>query len=537
MDLLSAIWIVFSLPYLGYSFLRLKYHLHMLQLNSYMNDRYTTWRKAKNKIDVKEFLPLLAVAPLFFYSTVGLYVAIFLWAMSYIISFQSRDKTPPKKELVFTLRAKRLFAVTMILYMIPALLIIFFLLGNNAVLNMTKAVGMIVLILMPICAPFFLMLANLILQPFEEQKKAGFFAEAKQMLAENPNLIKIAITGSFGKTSVKHILNIIMEEKYHTLMPPGSYNTPMGITITVREHLKPFHQAFITEMGAKRVGDIKELCDLVQPQYGILTAIGEQHLETFGSFEKIVDTKFELIDALPRDGIAVLNFDDENIRGNANRMKGKVISYGLHYGALDYRGTDIRYHGRGMEFTVECPNGEKETIKTRLLGEHNALNIVGAIAMAKEMGVTLGQAKKALATLPPVEHRLELKVHANGLSVIDDAFNSNPVGAKSAMDVLKAMEGGRKFLITPGMVELGDVEAEENRKFGIAAAAACDYIALVGVKQTEPIKEGILSAGFPEDHLFIAEDLKAANTYVYGKAVSGDIVLYENDLPDTYNEK
>ena len=105
------------------------------------------------------------------------------------------------------------------------------------------------------------------------------------------------------------------------------------------------------------------------------------------------------------------------------------------------------------------------------------------------------------------------------------------------MAVLGSMTGGRKFLITPGMVELGEKEAEENKKFGRAAAEACDYIALVGVKQTEPIKAGILEAGFPPERLFIAEDLKAANAYVYGKAVAGDIILYENDLPDTYNEK
>ncbi|MEE0775522.1 MAG: UDP-N-acetylmuramoyl-tripeptide--D-alanyl-D-alanine ligase, partial [Bacillota bacterium] len=446
-------------------------------------------------------------------------------------------KTPPKKALVFTMRARRLCAVALVIFASPTLLLIFLVLASSSVGDFVKAIVLIALVIYAFCAPYVMMAANLILQPFEESKKAAFFKEAQTMLAENPNLIKVAITGSFGKTSVKHILNIIMEEKYHTLMPPGSYNTPMGITITVREHLKPVHQAFITEMGAKQKGDIKELCALVHPKYGLLTAIGEQHLETFGTFENIIDTKFELIDALPADGIAVLNFDDENIRANAQRMKGEVVSYGLDSVDLDYSAKDIRYHSRGTEFTVIAPNGEEEQIRTRLLGRHNVYNIVGAIAMAHHLGLTLRQAKKAIATLPPVEHRLELKVHANGLVVIDDAFNSNPVGAKAAMEVLGAMDGGKKFLITPGMVELGEKEAEENRKFGMAAAKACDYIALVGVKQTEPIKEGILSAGFPEDHLFIAEDLKAANAFVYGKTVAGDIVLYENDLPDTYNEK
>lgn len=537
MELLSVLWVVLSVPYLAYTILRLKYQLHMLQLNSYRNERYSLWLKTKGRRQYRELLGLLAAGALLIGGIVANYVGIFLWAVIYLIFIQTRDKTPPKKALVFTMRARRLFIAAVLIFAIPALLLILLVLASASVPDPLKSAIIAILVLYSFCTPSIMMAANLVLQPFEENKKAGYFKEAQTMLAENPDLIKIAITGSFGKTSVKHILNVIMEEKYHTLMPPGSYNTPMGITITVREHLKPVHQAFITEMGAKQKGDIEELCDLVHPQYGILTAIGEQHLETFGTFQNIIDTKFELIDALPADGIAVLNFDDENIRSNAGRMKGRIVSYGLNNIDVDYSAKDIRYHSRGTEFTVIAPNGEEEQIRTRLLGRHNVGNVVGAIAMAHQLGISLRQAKKALATLPPVEHRLELKVHTNGLVVIDDAFNSNPVGANAAMEVLRTMDGGRKFMITPGMVELGEKEEEENRKFGKAAAKACDYIALVGVKQTEPIKEGILAAGFPEDHLFVAEDLKAANTYVYGKAVAGDIILYENDLPDTYNEK
>ncbi len=355
-------------------------------------------------------------------------------------------------------------------------------------------------------------------------------------MAKHPGLLRVAITGSYGKTSVKHILNRILEEKYHTLMPPGSYNTPMGITRVIREQLRPVHEAFVTEMGAKNPGDIAELSELVQPQYGILTAIGPQHLETFGSFEAIVATKCELLDALPADGIAVLNFDDGAIRAHAHRMKGRVVTYGLLGEGLDYSARDIAYHSRGSQFTLVAPGGQTVPFKTKLLGEHNIYNILAAVAMGKELGIAPERAAAAVASLPPVEHRLELKPTANGLIIIDDAFNSNPVGAKKALEVLAAMEGGRKFLITPGLVELGDREAEENRLFGAEAAKACDYAALVGIRQTQPIREGLLAAGFPEGRIFMAADLNAANTYVYGKAVAGDIILYENDLPDTYNE-
>ncbi|MDO4542772.1 MAG: Mur ligase family protein [Bacillota bacterium] len=384
MELIQVFWIILSLPYVIWGILSLKYQLHMLQQNSYRNERYSLWLKTKGRQNKKLFLPVLAVIPLLFGVAVGDYVSLLLWVIIYLIFLQTRDRAPAKKPLVFTARAKRLFTVALFVYFLPGLLLVIFVLGGDTN-GLQKAVAMAVLILMNYFSWFFLILANIILQPFEEHKKAAYFLEAQKLLSEAPGLIKIAITGSYGKTSVKHILNKIMEEKFYTLMPPGSYNTPMGITITVREQLNPLYQAFITEMGAKQKGDIKELCQLVQPKYGILTAIGEQHLETFGSFENIVDTKFELIEALPEDGIAVLNFDDESIKANAYRMKGKVISYGLYSDAVDYRARDITYNNRGMEFIVEAPNGEWEVIKTKLLGEHNVYNIVGAIAMAQAM--------------------------------------------------------------------------------------------------------------------------------------------------------
>ncbi len=534
--MLNYLWMLCSVPFIVFSFLRMKRELHMLQLNSYMNERYGRWLKEKNRPDYRELLPIAAAGPLFIGGNVGFFVALLLWVLAYSMMLRGHEKKPAKKPLDLTKRARRLFLTALLLYFVPALLLVLVIMSNQAVPLYLKGITICILTAMPFAASLFMLAANSLLHPFEERMKAKYFREAQERIRENPGLLRIAITGSYGKTSVKHILNQILEEKYYTLMPPGSYNTPMGITRVIREELKPVHQAFVTEMGAKLPGDIAELCRLVQPQYGILTAIGPQHLETFKTVETIVATKSELLDALPEDGVAVLNFDDENIRANAGRVKGKVISYGLHGADLDYRATEISYHNRGSRFQVVAADGETVEFKTKLLGEHNIYNIVAAVAMARQLGIGMEKAKGAVAMLPPVDHRLELKTTQNGLIIIDDAFNSNPVGAKKAMEVLALMEGGRKFLITPGLVELGDKEAEENRAFGMEAAKACDYAALVGIKQTQPIREGLLAAGFPEDRVFMAQDLTAANTYVYGRAKAGDIILYENDLPDTYNE-
>lgn len=534
---MSLLWIVGTVPFMIFSVMRLAGELHMMQQNTYRNDRYGQWLKTKGKKHYTDLLALLAAIPLLFIGGfVAELVALLLWVLVYAAFIRGRDKTPAKKPLVFTERATRLYVATLVIFFIPTIALLFLAVANTGASHVLRGFCLLVLVLLPFLSPFFMFTANTLMQPFEEHKKTRFFEEAKEILADQDDLIKVAITGSFGKTSVKHVVNRMLEEKYYTLMPPGSYNTPMGITKIVREQLKPIHQAFVTEMGAKQEGDIAELCDLVAPKYGMITALGEAHLESFGSFENIVNTKFELVDALPADGVAVLNFDDEHIRANAHRMKGKVLSYGIHSDDVDFWAEKIRYNNRGMEFVLHSKDGAAVEMRTRLLGVHNVYNIVGAAAMASVLGVSYKQMKRAVAALAPVEHRLELKTTANGLHIIDDAFNSNPVGAAAAMDVLAHIEGGKKYLITPGMVELGEKEYEENKKFGALAAAACDYIALVGEKQTEPIKEGILEAGFPEDHLFVAANLNEANTYVYGKTEKGDYVLYENDLPDTYNE-
>ena len=534
--ILSLVWIVAAVPYMVYAVGRLAGELHMMQQNTYRNDRYGSWLKSKGKPRWTDLLALLAAVPLFLGGLVPDLVAIVLWVLVYLMFLKGRDKTPAKKPLVFTERATRLYVVTLVIFFLPSLALLFLVVANYGAGNAARALSLMILAALPFASPLFMLAANTLALPYEEHKKDRYFAEAKEILAGETDLLKVAITGSYGKTSVKHVLNRMLEEKYYTLMPPGSYNTPMGITRIVREQLKPIHQAFVTEMGAKQPGDIAELCDLVGPRYGLITALGEAHLESFGSFENIAKTKFELIHALPADGIAVLNFDDEAIRARAGEAPCRVVSYGLHGEDLDFRAENIRCGERGMTFVLHSKEGAAEEMHTRLLGEHNVLNIVGAAAMARQFGLTYKQLKRAVAALAPVEHRLELKTTANGLHIIDDAFNSNPAGAAAAMDVLRQIEGGRKFLITPGMVELGEKEFEENKKFGGLAAAACDYIALVGERQTVPVKEGVLEAGFPEDHLFVAKNLNEANTYVYGKTQKGDYVLYENDLPDTYNE-
>ena len=325
------------------------------------------------------------------------------------------------------------------------------------------------------------------------------------MLAACPNLTVIGVTGSYGKTSVKFYLNTLLKAKYNVLMTPESYNTPMGVVKTVRGSLRATHEIFICEMGAKYVGDIKELCDIVHPKHGILPSIGPPHLARCKSLPQEKNTKFE------PDGAKtyLLNSD--------SKYKAKLISVG----------------DKGTTFEVTTPDGEKEEFTTKLIGTHNCLNILGAIAVSHELGISLAELRPQVRRLESVPHRLELSKRV-GMTLIDDSYNSNPSGTKAALETLSFFEG-EKILVTPGMVELGDKQEEYNCEFGRNAATVCDYVALVGERQTKSIYKGLIEAGFDESHIFVSPALGDALAKV--GAIRTDkkkIVLLENDLPDNY---
>jgi len=305
----------------------------------------------------------------------------------------------------------------------------------------------------------------------------------------------------------------------------------MGVVKTVRGSLKATHEIFVCEMGAKWVGDIKELCDIVHPQHGVITSIGPQHLESFKTLDAVKSTKFELSDALPEGGMLFLNADDENIKAHGSTRP--FISYSIDADA-DYKAYDISVSERGTTFSVRTPEGESEQFSTKLIGRHNVLNIVGAIAISHKMGITLKELKGQVRRLEGVPHRLQLSDRGD-MTIIDDAYNSNPSGTKAALEALSLFDGYR-ILVTPGMVELGAKQNELNREFGRNAAKVCDYVVLVGQKQAVPIKAGLLDEAYDESRIFIADTIEEALSHVYSIDSQGrkKIVLLENDLPDNY---
>lgn len=495
------------------------YFTHMLQLNSYRTERYKKWctENEKKLVSVPRMLPFLCVFLLWLAGFTAPWVVYAVGTAIMLLSALLNWPKKAKKPLVVTARVKRLFVTQGVLCAVLCALYWFWAPRGLAFIGL----GNIVVWL-------FTGLANVINTPLENHFAKGFVKDAARRLAEMPNLTVVGITGSYGKTSVKNYLNALLSAKYNVLMTPGSFNTTMGVVRTIREMLRPSHQIFIAEMGAKQKNDIKEICDLVHPTYGIITSIGEQHLETFGTVDNIIATKFELADAIPENGYAILNYDNEYIRNRAVSVP--TVTYGAGDSDAGYRYSDMTVDTHGCQFTLTAPDGESCRYTTHLLGGHNIQNLAGCMALAHTLGISLKEMVYPVRLLKPVEHRLQLL--PNGY--IDDAYNSNPAGFRSALDTLAAFSAQR-ILVTPGMVELGERQDALNRDLGEYAATKCDWAVLVGLKQAPPLKEGLLAGGFPEERIYVAATLTEGLNFINNLPREGErIVLLENDLPDNF---
>lgn len=433
-----------------------------------------------------------------------------------------------KKALNFTPRIKRLYTVCFLVFL--GVWVLLEALGGITVL---RRPSMYLRLLFPMFLPLLTALGGLLAWPVEKLISELYFRDAQRVLDRHPDLIRIGITGSYGKTSVKFILETILQERFRVLVTPASFNTPMGVTKIIRTKLEPGHQVFVAEMGARHVGDIREMCRLVHPKLGVLTSVGPQHLDTFKTIERIRDTKYELMDAVPADGCCFFPDDGSICRELYDRTVGKKKCLaGGRSAQRDLWVEDLRVSASGSSFTL-CSREGSVPCTTRLLGSLNIQNILLAATVASYLGMDLNAVANGIRRLQPVEHRLQLMPNRGGLTIIDDAFNSNPRGAEAALEVLKQFPG-RRIVITPGMVELGEKEKEYNHALGVKMADCVDEAILVGPRHTQPILEGLREKGF--EHVRQVKDLNEATALLARIGRAGDTVLFENDLPDNYSE-
>ncbi len=516
----------------------LRRDLMMLQQNSYRNERYLKWLRQSG--DTTTPIRLCGMgAMLFSVSTLGLPMLsmMLILAVAAINSYKLMTRRY-KKPLVMTRRAWRILttALTLSALIIAAITLAAFPTMNQSLTAVGKVCvsSSITAIGLFFFSHVVIMGANILLRPVEKSINNGYRRDAERILASMPGLKIIGITGSYGKTSTKHYLHRILSEQFDTCMTPGSFNTTLGVIRTIREHLKPYNEVFIVEMGAKQPGDIKEIADMVKPEIGIVTAVGPQHLESFKTVENVANTKFELVDALPADGLAVINNDFTPIAGRTV-ARPKVVRYAVSSKEhADYTATDITYTPSGTTFTVNTPEGSHLDFHTRLVGECNVSNLLAAIIVALRLGVPGSKIRYAVEKIDQVEHRLQIKRTPGGVTILDDAFNSNPAGSSMALDVLAGLTGGQRIIITPGMIELGERQHQLNAEFGKKIAAAATVAIVVGQYNREAIMEGIKQGGMNPNNVHAVDTFNDAQRLLQTIVKPGDTVLYENDLPDTF---
>ena len=519
-------------------------YVNVLQQSSYKIKGLKTWLKRGGKEykadEIITFFLAFAACCLAYFcllSVVGLkryfcVVPLFVCVPLYLRRIFSQK---PKKKLEVTNRVKKIFAACFIISFVVlsfALLLVKELL-YSAFDSRLSGAEVLVCPLLPAFTAEIVMLAEIITSPLINAKNAKFVKRAKQKLHSLDGVIKIGVTGSYGKTTVKNILYTVLSTKYKVLKTPESFNTPLGIAKTV-ENLDSSYDVFIAEMGARKRGDIKELCEIVPIDYAVLTGVAEQHLETFGDVGEIKKEKTEILRALSK-GVAVVGVDcpmTATIDCGSVKPGVKLLKAGTDSRFNpDITCENIRIYEWGSEFTLSV-DGEKARTKTKLLGKHFITDILLAAGIAYSLGFSVAEIAAAVSIIEPIKHRMEL-IDCGEYFVIDDGYNSNPAGAKEALETLGVFSG-TKILVTPGIVEAGKAEKSINFSFGIEAAKHCDYVILVESPVTDYIKEGVLSAKKEKEKVFVVGSLDEAKILLPTLLSNDGVVLFENDLPDAY---
>lgn len=537
------------------------YLIHKLQQFGYFNLKFLKWLEGnKYRVillwNIFELLFPLLIILIFFYFTgeknIAFYkyvtslimIVVFSWKIIHpFLAGWVGPKSKTKKKLVFTSRVIRLF-FTFILTSIIILTFAFFFTAmpidefTLSSWNFFKFNAF--LLFVSIIAPLIVIVSNFMNLPIEKFIQFVYFTKAKNKL-KNSALTNICITGSYGKTSAKFFTATLLKEKYKTLFTPSSFNTPMGISKIINTENLSNYKYFVCEMGADHKGDINILCKLVNPNFGILTSIDIQHLETFGTLQNIISTKLSLLKNVNKNGFAIYNYDSEILKESIKNcyIEAKLFSYSIFEENLKdcfIVAKEIKHTRGGLEFIALFKSGEIINVKTKLLGLHNVSNLLAAILCSKLLGLSIEDIEKGLKKIEPVEHRLQLIDSGSGVLVLDDAFNSNIKGAFEALRVLKEIEGGKKIIITPGIIELGEKQDEINHTFGRYISQFADVAILVGKNQTKKILSGLKEMNFNDNNIKCVASLNEAQEILKEIVRIGDVVLFENDLPDTYSE-
>jgi len=535
----TAALVFTTLAFIGFSYHRLRRYLHIFQQEEYDSRRFFAWLLNDKTFDKRLTAGLVGLTVLSWMASDHTWptIAFILFGLAFLIAtyLEPNPEHAAKKKLAMTERAKRILHLSLGLCVIVAIVI--------ALANPSPGWTQLSWIILVQLIPALLAFANWLLIPVEARIQRGFRSSAEARLAE-VSPITIGITGSFGKTSVKHILGHVLQMNTNTLFTPGSVNTVMGISRIINEQLQDNCRYFLVEMGAYGTGSIARLCKFTPPDHGIITSIGAAHYERFKDIDTVARAKFELAEAVTqRQGHLIIHesvLDQPYAKSVVDKDRARFVVVGDSPNA-DVIVRSVTQSREGLHVSLEI-KGETHTLFAPLFGHHHAHNMALSFAFAADIGLPADRIIQAMRSTPQISHRLELKSHASGALYLDDAYNSNPQGFANALDLLDTLkrDDGRRILVTPGMAELGTKHDEAHQEIGRKTAQTTDLVLAIKPERIPTLLTGIREAAgktASTTEVMEFERFLDAQTWLNQNLKPSDTVLIENDLPDLYERE
>lgn len=516
----------------------LLFHVYLWQLKEYRIDRlidHFRLKSSRRVIFSKLFWMRIVFFPLFLFFNPPLQdYALLVLPMIYILELGQAFKLYWSKKLprpVLTLKAVFLLNLS--------LLVVIFMQGAlyyslipvprcTSFCNKAMVEGFLYYIF-PYLLTFFLPLIvaiNVIFfKPITFLIKTANFKLAQRKIRNFPNLMAIGITGSYGKSSTKEILAEILSRKFKVLKTEKNVNSEIGVAQTVLKKLESDHQIFVVEMGAYKKGEIRTICDIVKPKIGILSAISNQHLALFGSNENTAAAKFELIESLPKDGLALINSDNEKCRELIPRIMIKKATYAINNEAT-IRAKNVTVDENKIEFEVNL-KGKNFSFSANLLGKHNVSNILPAIYVAEYLGMEIKEIQKAVSQLTQLPKTMRKSAGKNGIILIDDSYNANPDGVIAGLAYLKVYKR-KKAIIMPSLRELGKAAADAHEKIGEKIGEVCDMAIFLEDDFKENLQKGFVKAENSKCRIYYENDQKKILEIVSEELGDDAVILFES---------
>ncbi|MCD6410658.1 UDP-N-acetylmuramoyl-tripeptide--D-alanyl-D-alanine ligase [bacterium] len=512
--------------------------VYLWQLKEYHHKRFIDhFRTAKGKKIFSNWLFLIKIGIFFLSLFFSFRILVYLLLVIYLLEATRTLFSISKKRIkapIFTTKAKLItflsFSSVFALSIVGLLRFSIF----NFVTFLLAAD-----ILTPLFVGFFVFL----FQPPTLIFQHILLEKARKKRNKLKDLIVVGITGSYGKTTTKEIISFILTHNFKVLTTEKHINAEVGIAKTILEKLND-QEVFVVEMGAYERGKIRQVCKMVKPKIGVLTGINQQHMAIFGNQENIIKGKFELIEALPKDGMAVVNWDNQFIssklktQNSKSQLKSqklkniKIIKYAIkNKNEADIWAEGVKIEKEKLSFWLATKEGEKEFCEVNLIGGHNVYAILAACAVARELGMSLTETTQILREIKPDFGAMKLKKGINGMDIIDASYSANPDGVMSALDYLRTWKN-KKVIVMPCLIELGKASKEVHERIGQKIAEVCDLAIITTKDRFKELKKGATSKGMKNENVLFIDNSEKIFEKIKSFCEAGDVVLLEGRVPE-----